>query len=64
MSVSLNDAWISVNGAVAAANPMAFQDALADTGRVGFVLGGAAARGHGVYATGPARLTVISFQVI
>jgi hypothetical protein len=64
LSVSLNDSWISVRGEPVAANPLAYREAIADTGRVGFVLGTRAARGHGVYATGPARLTVTSFQVL
>lgn len=64
VSVNLNDAWIQVNGQPAGAHPQAFGEALADAGRIGFVLGSHQARGHGVFATGPARLTVISFQVI
>lgn len=64
MTVSLRDNWGSVSGVSAAANPFGFQGAIADADRVGFLLGSHAGRGHGVYATGPARLTVISFQVL
>lgn len=63
VSIDLDEAWISVYGKTPEAAPRGFRDALADTERVGFVLGSAAARGHGVYATGPARLIVTSFEV-
>jgi hypothetical protein len=64
MAVDLDEDWTSVQGRPASANAAAFRQAIADTERVGIVLGSSSARGHGVYATGPARLTVISFQVI
>ncbi len=65
MTVSLGDpAWVSVLGRPASANPRAFREALADTGRLGLVFGSAGARGHGVFATGPARFTLLSFDVI
>lgn len=64
VTVRLDDNWISVMGAPAAGNRQAFRDALAGPGRVGFVLGTARARGHGVYATGPARMTVTGFQIL
>jgi hypothetical protein len=43
--------------------PEAFREALAKADQVGFVLGGGDGLGHGVYATGPARLIVTSFRV-
>ena len=55
--------WISVLGQPASAHPEAFRQALDETDRVGFVLGSSVARGHGVFATGPARFTLISFEV-
>lgn len=64
VTVRLDDAWTSVNGLTAAADPDAHRAAIADTDRVGFVLGSHQARGHGVYATGSARLTVLSFRVM
>ena len=65
MVVSLDDGdWTSVHSATAAANPLPFRDAIEEAERIGIVLGTRAARGHGVYATGPARLTVISFEII
>jgi hypothetical protein len=60
MTVSLNG-WTSVNGRP---NIAAFRDALVATDRVGLVFGSSSARGHGVYATAPARFTLISFRVL
>ncbi len=59
-----NPDWISVMSGSSGQNPEAFSDALSDADRVGFVMGSHSARGHGVYATGPARLTVLSFRVM
>lgn len=64
VSVPLDEAWISVAGRTAAADRAAWREALDETGRVGFVLGWPLGRGHGVYATGPARMTVLSFRII
>ena len=65
MTADLRDRdWISVMGAPASQAPDAFTAANADTGRIGLVFGSSGARGHGVYATGPARFTLISFRII
>lgn len=63
ISIDLDDAWISVYGKTPDAAPRGFRDALADTAHIGFVLGSSAARGHGVFATGPASLTITSFEI-
>ena len=64
MVVSLRDPnWVSVFGRPAAANPEAFADAQAEASRVGIVFGSAGARGHGVYATAPARFTLVDFRI-
>lgn len=61
---NLNDPnWISVWGQPAGAHPEQFQDALSNVSRIGFVMGYAGGRGHGVYATGPARFTMLDFRV-
>ncbi|MBA3729320.1 MAG: hypothetical protein H0W92_00715 [Sphingomonas sp.] len=44
-------------------NPMGFRSALANADEVGFVLGGGDGLGHGVFATGRARLIVTSFRI-
>lgn len=65
MSVRLDDPlWISVLGQTAAANPGALEDAVSDIDRIGLVFGSSSARGHGVFATGPARFTLLSFRVL
>lgn len=65
MTVSLlDDDWISVMGSPAGENGALFADAVADARSVGLVFGSRGLRGHGVYATGPARFTLISFDII
>ena len=59
----LNAAWTAVQSSSAQNNPSAFHDALANADQVGFVLGGGDGYGHGVHATGPARLVVTDFRV-
>lgn len=65
VSISLREDWMAVMSSTARTNPRGFQDALHNADRVGFVLGDAImGRGHGVYATGPARFTLLGFQVL
>lgn len=59
----LNANWTAVQSSSARSNPGAFRDALANADQVGFVLGGGDGYGHGVQATGPARLIVTDFRV-
>jgi hypothetical protein len=65
LTVQLTDNWGAVMRSTARNNPIAFREALDNADRVGFVLGArVGGAGHGVFATGPARMTVLSFQVI
>ncbi len=59
----LDGAWTAVQTSSARSNPAAFRAALAGADQVGFVLGGGDGYGHGVSATGPARLIVTDFRV-
>jgi hypothetical protein len=59
----LNGNWTAVMRSTARTNPRGFSEALADADQVGFVLGGGDGFGHGVFATGPARLIVTDFRV-
>ena len=64
MTVSFSDpSWISVFGKPASGNGRAFAVAMAESSRVGLVFGSSGARGHGVYATAPARFTLIDFAI-
>ena len=63
MVAPLNANWTAVGTSSARSNPAAFRDAIADADQVGFVLGGGDGYGHGVFATGRARLVVTGFRV-
>lgn len=55
--------WIAVMGGTSSTNPAKFRQALEQVSRVGLVFGSNGGRGHGVYATGPARFTLLSFHI-
>ena len=55
--------WSGVMSSTSASNPRAFAQALADTDMVSMTFGGDSGRGHGVYATGPARFTLLDFSI-
>ena len=59
----LNANWTAVQTSSARSNPAAFRAAVANADQVGFVLGGGDGYGHGVFATGPARIVVTDFRV-
>jgi hypothetical protein len=59
----LSGNWTAVERSSARNNPRAFHEALAAADQVGFVLGGGNGYGHGVFATGPARIVVTDFRV-
>ncbi len=63
IAAPLDGNWTAVMTSSAHRDPDAFRDALAEADQVGFVLGGGDGYGHGVFATGRARLTVIDFRV-
>jgi hypothetical protein len=63
MVAPLDGPWTAVETSKALTSPAAFRAALADADQVGFVLGGGDGFGHGVFATGPARLVVTDFRV-
>lgn len=63
VSIGLDEDWIAMTGPSAHSNPRGFAAALAQTKRVGFTFGSEGGRGHGVYATAPARFTILDFRV-
>jgi len=60
ITVRLDETWTNVNGVPNTRDPQGFVTALANTARFGIAFGTAGARSHGVYATGPARFTLLS----
>ena len=63
VTVRLDDTWTNVNGIPNSQHPDGFAAALEQTGRLGLAFGTTAARSHGVYATGPARFTLLGLDV-
>jgi hypothetical protein len=63
MVAPLSGLWTAVETSSARNNPEAFRAAIEETDQVGFVLGGGDGYGHGVFATGRARLIVTDFRV-
>lgn len=63
ITAPLDGAWTAVGTSTARTAPAAFRAAIADADQVGFVLGGGDGYGHGVHATGRARMIVKSFSV-
>ena len=55
--------WTAIETSSRQDNPDAFNAAINSAGRIGFVLGGGDGLGHGIFATGQARLVVTSFEV-
>lgn len=65
ISVRLDDPdWISIKAKTSGSVPGAMQAAVDDVDRVGLTFGALGdGRGHGVFATRPARFTLLSFQI-
>ena len=63
LSIPLNGNWTSVYTWSAQSNSVDFNTAKVNSERIGFTFGGGDGYGHGVYATGQARLVVTSFVV-
>lgn len=63
VTVRLDEAWTNVNGQPVSQDRSGFDAALRDTARVGLAFGSSSLRSHGVYATGPARFTLLKFEI-
>lgn len=55
--------WVGVLSSTAANNPRAFAAALSEAQSISMTFGGGSGRGHGVYATAPARFTLLDFSI-
>ncbi|WP_447759554.1 hypothetical protein [Sphingopyxis panaciterrae] len=65
ISVRFDDpGWISVSGNRVGSNRNALDNAMRDADRIGLVFGSTRARGHGVFATEPARFTLLGFRIL
>ena len=63
INVRLDEPWTNVNGVANSRDPEGFAAALANSARFGVAFGTSGRRSHGVYATGPARFTLLSFDI-
>lgn len=63
VSIGLDENWTAVVAFKRDTAPQEFERAKADAARIGFVFGGGGGRGHGVFATEPARFTLLDFRV-
>ena len=63
VTIRFDENWKSVFSNDRTKDPRAFEAALRDAARIGFVFGSQGGRGHGVYATRPARFTVLDFRI-
>jgi hypothetical protein len=63
VTVRLDEPWTNVNGIPNTQDPRGFQSALENSAQLGIAFGTASARSHGVYATGPARFTLLSLEM-
>lgn len=63
ITAPLDGEWTAVMTSSASGNPSGFADAKRNAARAGFVLGGGTGYGHGVFATGPARIVVTGFEI-
>ena len=63
VTVAFDEVWTNVYGRPNTEVPMGFAAALADTARIGLAFGSSGARSHGVYATAPARFTLLAFEI-
>ena len=63
ITVRLDQDWTNVNGQPNVQDPGGYAGALAETSRIGLAFGSSSMRSHGVYATGPARFTLLAFDI-
>lgn len=62
VTVRLDETWTNVYSKPNHAVPADFAAALENTARIGIAFGSASRRSHGVYATGPARFTLLALD--
>lgn len=63
ISIRLNEEWNAVVSWKRSTNPAGFKAAVENAASVGFVFGSSSGLGHGVYATGPTKFTILDFRI-
>ena len=63
VTMRLDETWINVFGKTNSEQSAGFASALVDTARIGLAFGSSSARSHGVYASAPARFTLLSLEI-
>jgi hypothetical protein len=63
VTVRFDEPWGNVNGVQNSQDPAGYRAALEDTARLGVAFGSSGLRSHGVYATGPARFTLLALDI-
>ena len=63
VTIRFDEAWTSVQGKPNTRFPEEYAAALDDTARVGLAFGSNSRRAHGLYATGPARFTLLALKI-
>ena len=63
IAIDFDEEWIAMTHEPRSAIPRDFEIARARADNVGFTFGSPLLRGHGVYATGPARFTLLDFRI-
>jgi hypothetical protein len=63
VTVRLDEVWTNVQGQPNSQVPGGYAAALRDTARIGLAFGSPSRRSHGVYATGPARFTLLGLDM-
>lgn len=63
MTARLDENWTAIMYSTAQSSPSQFDAARMNASRVGFTLGGGDGYGHGIFATGPAKLIVTDFRI-
>lgn len=63
VTVRLDETWTNVEGKPNGQSPDDYAAALEDTARIGLAFGSSSRRSHGIYATAPARFTLLAFEI-
>ncbi|WP_435419268.1 hypothetical protein WAB17_06870 [Parerythrobacter aurantius] len=63
VTIRFDEQWTNVFGVPNTDDPQGFAATMRNTARIGVAFGSAGLRSHGVYATGPARFTLLSLDI-